>query len=731
LSSYISDSPIETTDDDRFGVSLFAKSIAKGIVDIDEPVGTVIALNGPWGSGKSSVVNLVRKEIADLKVANLSVTEFKCWWFRGEEALVLAFFKHLGTILKDSFPDKAKGLIKDFTHTLLQLTPTVAPAIAAASGHPWMKFFGDGAKALESAFFTGDSIEKSFKKISDLLKAGDKRFLVIIDDIDRLSPDEALAIFRLIKSVGHLPKVTYLVVFDRELAEKAVQQKYPSEGPHFLEKIIQAAFEVPAPLKTDLNAAALTAIDNICGPIKKNQINRLMNLFHDVVSPCITSPRHLVRFRGAMSVTWPAIANEVDVADFIALEAIRLYEPALFKAIRLNKANLCGVRSDMERSNFRDGRQFEPLLRLVPEDRRERAITALRRLFPRVETNFHGSEWIGTWDAERRVCVEKHFDTYMRLTLSNDALSLTQINEIIARAGESDYIKQTFIEASKARRANGTSMVPVFLDEMTTHAHAIERANVEPFLASLFEIHDEIDLPEDEAKGFMAMANTTFRYHWLIRRLTRDRFDLEERTDLYERCMENASFRWLVDFAQSAQECYREENGRRLADEDCLVSEEAVNRLKERALMALRTAASDGSLLGQGKLLRFLYMWRHFSGDATEVKAYTDSLLSNDAAVLALVRASTSVAWSAGIGFDGLGDRVGTPTTQVAIEEGMDILDIAKFREAIERLIADAGMSVEQRDELRAFLDVWDRGRRRPQRTPDADAAASEAALEA
>jgi hypothetical protein len=95
MPQYLSDSPIETPDDDRYGVSAFAKSIAKSISNLSKPVGTVIALNGAWGSGKSSIVNLIRAEIGAVQTdqapeaKKLVVTEFKCWWFRGEEALQL------------------------------------------------------------------------------------------------------------------------------------------------------------------------------------------------------------------------------------------------------------------------------------------------------------------------------------------------------------------------------------------------------------------------------------------------------------------------------------------------------------------------------------------------------------------------------------------------------------------------------------------------------------------
>lgn len=53
-----------------------------------------------------------------------------------------------------------------------------------------------------------------------------RRFPVVIDDIDRLSPDEALLIFRLVKSAGRLPNVMYLLVYDRQLAEKIVSETF-------------------------------------------------------------------------------------------------------------------------------------------------------------------------------------------------------------------------------------------------------------------------------------------------------------------------------------------------------------------------------------------------------------------------------------------------------------------------------------------------------------------------
>lgn len=50
------DTPIATPEDDRFGIDPFAQALARAISDMPTPKGAVIAVNGPWGSGKSSVL---------------------------------------------------------------------------------------------------------------------------------------------------------------------------------------------------------------------------------------------------------------------------------------------------------------------------------------------------------------------------------------------------------------------------------------------------------------------------------------------------------------------------------------------------------------------------------------------------------------------------------------------------------------------------------------------------
>lgn len=710
MADYHNDSPIENFEDDSYGITPFAKTLATSLINIKSPVGTTIALNGPWGSGKSSAVNLIRRELKNLSDEKLVVSDFKCWWYRGEEALALAFLQELHSTLRDSLGDKVKDLIPSLARRLLQAASAVGAVASFATATPTVELFTESAKFI-GAFFPDDkTVEQAFIKLSEALQLENRRFLIIIDDIDRLSPDEAIAVFRLVKSVGQLPNVMYLLVFDRLLADRAVEKRYPSEGPHFLEKIIQTSFELPAPMQTDLNNAVQSSLKRVCGSPDESQIKRIGNVFYDVVAPYITSPRHVARFHNAISVTWSAISNEVSVADFIVLETLRLYEPTLFKAIRAGKAVVCGTRQQDDRDQ-RDESRLESFLHEVPESRREIAKLALLRLFPRLESMGYNDGFRQQWDSERRVCIESHFDTYFRLSLSDETLPLEKIKDLIARANDRNFVQVTMRSAAQSERRTGSSMVPIYLDELNTHALSVRKENVEPLLSALFQIHDEIDLEKDADRGFMGLATTSRRFHWLIRRLTSDRFSIAERSVMYKAAIASASLGWLVDFVSSARGDYREREGQQRREEDCLVSQEMSEELTAFALGAIRSAAADKSLLKHQDLINILFRWRDFlNNEPYEVRNWTDGLLSDPKALIVLARGFTSQSWSMGMGgFGDLGDRVQMPTTVTLIRDDTDIVNVKAFRDALEGLVADRSIEEASLVIVEEFLAAWNK----------------------
>jgi predicted KAP-like P-loop ATPase len=331
------DQPISLPSEDLYGFDPFAKAIANGIRKMPAPNGYVLAINGPWGAGKSSVINLVLHHLADETAGGpIKVIRFTPWWFRGEEALALAFFRELQAALNPSLRKKARKLLPKIGARLLRGGGLVGSVLDVAAG-------GGGAVAsnamayLESLIDTDDSLEALHDELRAALGKLQDRFLIVIDDIDRLTPEESLLIFKLVKSVGQLPNVLYLLAYDRALAEKLVAERFPSEGPHFLEKIVQAVFEVPEPGANALQAQVKAQIAEVCDVSFADAPVEFFNLLYDVVTPEIAKPRDVIRFTNTIVFSWPAVAGEVHAGDFLALEVLRLFDPGLYRSIRVNK----------------------------------------------------------------------------------------------------------------------------------------------------------------------------------------------------------------------------------------------------------------------------------------------------------------------------------------------------------------------------------------------------------
>ena len=707
MTDYIdyADLPISTPDQDLYGIDAFVKSLAQSVCIMKTPQGVVIALNGPWGSGKSSAINLLKHHLQDaVAKGEIEIVTFNPWWFRGEEALVLAFFRELYTATKPSLTKKAKKALPKLGARLLKAGSAVGSTVDA--------FGAGGAGAAVSGTMDWlsrliedeESIEKLHLELAAGLADQKKRFVVVIDDIDRLAPDEAMAMFRLVKSVGRLPNVIYVLAFDRTLAEKAVAERFPSEGPHYLEKIVQASFELPEPLATDLQNQVILKIWDVAEQPDDRLIVHFMNLFHEIVTPEIKTPRDAIRFTNALSITWPAVAGEVDLGDFIALEAYRLFRPAIHQAIRRNQTLLCGAASISTGRPQTTAEQLDVLLlSSVPDPQNYRK--GLMRLFPKLKSiwaNTYGD--MGRFVKQRRACVAEFFPTYFRLSLSDDVVPRSEIDAIMIHASDQEWLRDKLLLSVRETRRGGGTRAALILDALNQNAEDVSIDNVAPLLGAIFSIADELDVEADEARAF-SFGNNSLRIHWLLRSLTRDRTDLIQRSAILMKAARNASVGWLVDLANSAWSEYNPREGEELQSEgDCLVTESDLSKLTKLALDSIKRAAKDGTLLNHNDLPSLLYRWRNFAKDGgAAAKRWTSARLKEDHAVARFAAAFTSHSW--GQSFE---DLVAKRSDRAQISGLDEIMDVALFRKRLEALETSLPKGSEYHDAISRFLKAWD-----------------------
>jgi predicted KAP-like P-loop ATPase len=179
------DSPLKRPDEDELGYAPFAEQLANAILRMAPSDGLVISINGPWGSGKSTVLNFMLHylEQAD-KEEQPIILRFNPWWFSGREDLTRLLIGQLRVRLGD----KDYGELKERLADLADLVSKIPGIPGREAG----EFFADKLRGQPDLIALKE-------KIGELLLLQKRKILVLIDDIDRLSPDEIRDLFRVLK----------------------------------------------------------------------------------------------------------------------------------------------------------------------------------------------------------------------------------------------------------------------------------------------------------------------------------------------------------------------------------------------------------------------------------------------------------------------------------------------------------------------------------------------------
>ncbi len=704
------DAPISRPDKDRLGIDPLAQTISKCILNLQYPVGSVVAIHGRWGSGKSSLINLVRHHLSG-KAKELTVLEFQCWLYRSEEALAIGFFRELYASIRPELSDgeKANEAFREIGARVAPAGPLLGAVTSVLASPIAGGIVSSASQALGSLIETNESDEVLRQKVVKALEKSNRRFLFVIDDIDRLSPEEALVIFRLIKSVGRLPNVIYLLAYDRSTTEKAVEERYPSEGAHYLEKIVQAGFDLPEPNQHKLIEMFESQIAEVLGDVDSNSQVHYGNMFHAVVAPEIRTPRDVLRLSNALKITFPAVRGEVDPTDFLALETLRLFRPKVYQALRSQKSVLVGlgqVWHRREQDNIAE--QYEQLfLGKEPESDRSMLKDGLQRLFPPLQaiwSSTHPS--ISTeWSKARRACSAMHFDTYFQFSLSSYAVPQAEIQELLQRADQAEFVKSAFLGALGELLAEGRSKASFLLDELACHARDMDIAKARPFLQALYPIANDLRIESDEDRG-LAWTNNRDRLLWLTKAVLLDRTELAERSEILFESLQNASLDWLVYVAHYVFTDHwpPQEERAPARPEECLMSKDDAERINEVALQRIREAAKDGSIFEVKDLAFVLFRWRNMAGDGSdEVQEFCNAALEEDLLIARFARAflgKSSVVQ--------VGDHVRRIQDDAKVNGIETLMDAGRFRARLSEALRDSRLSQDDNDKVQRLVTAWD-----------------------
>jgi hypothetical protein len=317
------DQPVEARDGDLLERGEFARTLAAQIGAADER-GLVMALTGPWGSGKTSLLNLIAETLRVNE--GPIIVRFNPWYFSGTDQLIEHFFIELGEQLGKSGTLMSKIGAKFKSYGALLAPWGLVPVVGAA---------GKTIVALGDLLQERPSLHQQREELVGLLSSATERIVVMVDDIDRLEAGEVRQLMRLVRLVGDFPKVVYLLAYDSRRVTRALSDDGDlSEGRRYLEKIVQLSYQVPEIRPGELSKLLDEQVSAVLGSERMPEDEtRIAGLVTSVLDPLVTTVRDVRRYVNVLPFALELLSEGVNPVDVLALEAMRVFMPELFERL--------------------------------------------------------------------------------------------------------------------------------------------------------------------------------------------------------------------------------------------------------------------------------------------------------------------------------------------------------------------------------------------------------------
>ena len=364
MTSNVIDQPAKANED-RLNMKAYASALTEFIANAQSPL--TIALQGEWGSGKTSLMNALR--------AKLAGTDEKGKPDRGAPFLGVWINTWQYALMSD--PEEAIrnillgiiGQVSTEANTTDEERKTLFRKIARVGGSVFSdvfkKYSGVDAEKIVKELSAGETVpdKSSVENLKDELSMlvakalennkGKKRgFIFFIDDLDRIDPPVAVQILELLKNIFDLEKCIFVLAIDYGVVVKGLKPKFGAMTPEnerefrsFFDKIIQLPFSMPVSSYKidDFLMASLREIGYI--DEKEERDETLCEAITDYALQSVgTNPRSLKRLINYLSLIKLIIAetnDKQDDADFaawkdilFALVSLQIQYPKVYEALQ-------------------------------------------------------------------------------------------------------------------------------------------------------------------------------------------------------------------------------------------------------------------------------------------------------------------------------------------------------------------------------------------------------------
>jgi hypothetical protein len=317
-----------------------------------------IGIIGPWGLGKSSFLNQLKSEILEeidrypfydeklitytpqknvIGSQEIIFFEFSPFLNHNEDTVIHDFFTQLNNHLNKR-SGKLSNAIQDYSEKLIKLVDKNK-----------IYQFAIGSNSSEK------SVNELYDEVIEILNELELKFIIFIDDMDRLNPKEILQVLKLIRNTSNFPNFVFVVALDKEYVVNALRSSGDFANKNYIDKFFQLECFLPEIESNNIIDTAIRLInekgvildDRDGSELKTKLIDSITNnlpLFIEYVQ----NFRDVKRFLNQLHFEYNNISNllkEVSIEDYINLMLLKSRFPEFFRHLAINYENFFNIKN--------------------------------------------------------------------------------------------------------------------------------------------------------------------------------------------------------------------------------------------------------------------------------------------------------------------------------------------------------------------------------------------------
>lgn len=246
-------SPDHPFQGDRLGRQTPIRALAD-IVRVLGVNGCVLAINGEWGTGKTTFIKMWENFILSNEIKG-NPLYFNAWERDYQEDPLVALLGEFHALFPHD--EKLKKVLGFGSKLFIRTGKAVATTVSAATGNPLIASGVEmTADSLESAIDKYQSSKKDFSDFKnaliDFVASNSEEYPVVffIDELDRCNPHYAVKVLERIKHLFDIPNIVFVLALNSDQLQHSVRGYYGSnliDGKEYLNRFIDMYYTLPSP----------------------------------------------------------------------------------------------------------------------------------------------------------------------------------------------------------------------------------------------------------------------------------------------------------------------------------------------------------------------------------------------------------------------------------------------------------------------------------------------------